>query len=165
MKPFILLVLSLMMVLSVPAQPARIILLRHAEKQLDEDKAGLSLRGQERAMALVPFLTRTPELIDKGLPVALFATRISRRGTDNHTHETLAPLAAQLGLKIKAPYAASDYQALAHQLLTDAAYQDKTVLICWTHTQIPGLVAALGISPEPPPWDKRVFDRVLLITY
>jgi hypothetical protein len=165
MKPLINFFLFMLTVASLAAQPAKIIVFRHAEEAADGSKESLSLRGQERAMALVPMLTRTPELIARNTPLMLFATKISRHTTNNHTHETLEPLASQLGLKINAPYANSDYQALARHILTSATCKDKTILICWTHSSIPGLLVALGVSPEPEPWPKGVYDRLLVITY
>ena len=165
MKPLINLVLFMLTVASLAAQPAKIIVFRHAEEPADDSKESLSLRGQERAMALVPMLIRTPELLGPNITLALFATKSSRHATNNHTRETLEPLASQLGIKINAPYANSDYQALARHILTRASCKDKTILICWTHSNIPGLLVALGVSPEPEPWPKGVYDRLLVITY
>jgi hypothetical protein len=165
MKPLINFFLFMLTVASLSAQPARIVVFRHAEEAADGSKESLSLRGQERAMALVPMLTQTRELIAGNTPLLLYATKISKHATNNHTHETLEPLAAQLELKIRAPYANSDYQALARHILTGAACKDKTILVCWNHTCIPGLLAALGVNPEPEPWPKGVYDRLLVITY
>jgi hypothetical protein len=165
MKPLINFFVFMLTVASLSAQPAKIIVFRHAEESADGSKESLSLRGQERAMALVPMLTGTPELIARNTPLLLFATKISKYSTNNHTHETLEPLASQLGLKIKAPHANSDYQELARHILTSAACKDKTILICWTHSCIPGLMAALGVTSEPEPWPKGVYDRLLVITY
>jgi hypothetical protein len=114
---------------------------------------------------LVPMLTGTPELIARNAPLLLYATKISKHSTNNHTHETLEPLAAQLGLKIRAPHANSDYEALARQILTSATCKDKTILICWTHSCMPGLLAALGVTSETGPWPKGVYDRLLVVTY
>src|ERR1043166_1066522 len=78
------------------AQPERVILLRHGEKPLDDNKNSLSPRGQQRAKALVSFFTQTPGLLDQGAKPVLFATHFGRKVHDNHTHETLAPLAQGL---------------------------------------------------------------------
>ena len=58
------------------AQPAQVLIIRHAEKSPQGSAVSLSIKGQERAMAFVPFFTQTPELIYQGLPTALFATKI-----------------------------------------------------------------------------------------
>ena len=165
MKALIFCALFIFAVFSAAAQPAKIIIIRHAEKPPDDSKESLSLKGQERAMALVPYLTEMLGAKDKATLPFLFATKIGRKKPDNHTHETLAPLARQLGARIRAPYANSEYEALARELLTDRAYEGRTVLICWTHTRIPGLASALGVSPELPAWDENVFDRALVVTF
>jgi len=165
MKALVILCLFLLTAGSLAAQPGRVIVLRHAEDASDGSKESLSLRGQERAMALVPLLTRTPELIAGNSEVVLFATKVSRHASNNHTHETLEPLASRLGLKINAPYGNSDYQTLARYILTSAECKDKTILICWTHSYLPGLLVELGVKPEPEAWPKGVYDRVVVITY
>ena len=165
MKPLINCFLFMLTVATLAAQPAKIIVFRHAEDAEDGSKESLSLRGEERAMALVPMLTRTPAFMAGDAGVVLFATKISRHATSNHTHDTLEPLASRLGLKVNAAYANSDYEALARHILTSATCKDKTILICWTHSFIPGLLVALGVSPEPEPWPKGVYDRLLVITY
>jgi hypothetical protein len=165
MKALVFCALFIFAVFSAAAQPAKIIIIRHAEKPPDDNKGSLSLKGQERAMALVPFLTEMLGAKDKSSPPFLFATKIGRKKPDNHTHETLGPLARQLGTRIRAPYANSEYEALARELLSDRVYEGRTVLICWTHTHLPELVKALGVSPELPAWDENVFDRVLVVTF
>ena len=165
MKALINFSVFMLTVASLAAQPAKIILFRHAEEADDGSKESLSLRGQERAMALVPMLNRTPEFLGGDARVELFATKLSQHATNNHTHETLEPLASQLGLKINSPYANSDCQALARYILSSAVCKDKTIVICWTHSHISGLLLALGVKPEPEPWSKRVYDRLVVVTY
>jgi hypothetical protein len=87
---------------TIAAQPERIILIRHGEKPLDDDKSTLSPRGQERARALVSFLTGAPALIDKRSDVVLFATHFGKHVRDNH-HEHLPGLAAALGVHPEPP--------------------------------------------------------------
>jgi len=165
MKPLITFALLMLSGVSLAAQPAKIIVLRHGEEGENGSKESLSLKGQERAMALVPMLTQTPGLIPNNTQVVMFATRISRHATNNHTHETLEPLASQLGLKINAPYANSDSESLARHVLTSPEYKDKTILICWTHTHIPDLLVALGVPSERKPWPKETYDRYVVVTY
>src|SRR6266567_4055872 len=77
---------------SVLAQPAEIILLRHAEKPPDESNVHLSTTGKERARALVQFFTNIPALTANGPPVALFAARPLSRSHSRRPAETLEPL-------------------------------------------------------------------------
>jgi len=150
--------------LTASAQPQRILLLRHAEKPSDDNKATLSLRGQQRAKAVVSFLTQTPGLIDKDAQVVLFATHFGKKVRDNHTHETLAPLARQLHLKIQSPYENTSYAALARHVLKSPECKGKVVVVCWDHEHLSELAAALGVRPEAPKWKGSVFDRVWVLT-
>jgi hypothetical protein len=146
------------------AQPAQVLIIRHAEKPQEKSATTLSLKGQERAMALMPFLTQSPELIYRGLPVALFATKIIPKDLSQFALETIAPLSQRLRVLPDAHYAKWEYADLAQEVMTNLKYENRSVLICWDHEYIPRLAAALGV-PGPPAWPDNVFDRVWSITY
>ena len=148
-----------------PARPAQIILFRHAEKPDDPGNPHLSPAGVRRAERLVSFMTTNRVVTRFGPPVALFATHQTRHDNGVRTQETDAPLGRALNLPVQTPYLASDYAALARQILGDPAYAGKTVIICWTHSEIPRLAAALGVVPRPPKWNAGVFDRVYVISW
>lgn len=145
--------------------PAQIILIRHAEKPSDPSAQHLSPAGVRRAEQLVSFMTTDPAMTRFGPPVAIFATRTTSDGDGQRTQETVAPLARALKLAAATPYRGKDFAALAKLILSTPAYSGKTVLICWNHTEIPELAAALGVTPRPPKWKKKVFDRVYIIAY
>jgi hypothetical protein len=147
------------------AEPAQVLIIRHSETPPEKSDGNLSRKGQERAMAFVPFFTKTPELIYQGLPVALFATKSFSGDVSRYTLETITPLSNRLRVLVDAHYAKTDFASLAQEILTSPEYERKMVLICWDHEYIPRLAAALGISPQPPAWPANVFDRVLIITY
>jgi len=147
------------------ARPARIILLRHAEKPANESNVHLSRRGEERARALVTFLTTNPALTTNGLPAALFAPKITSRGHSRRAYETLEPLAKHLKLLVHTPYAADNYAALARHVLHDSEYDGKSIVICWVHDFLPELAEALGVRSGPDNWKKSVFDRVWVVSY
>jgi hypothetical protein len=147
------------------AQPAQIILIRHGEKPADPEAVHLSKEGQERARALVHFVTTTPELKEHGLPAALFATQTTKHGRGQRTQETIAPLAKELGLPIQTPVGSEEYKAMAKAVLSNHKLRGKTILICWTHEFIPELAAALGVRPQPPKWKDENYDGVYLISY
>ena len=147
------------------AQPGQVLIIRPAENAPDQSAVGLSLKGEERAMAYVPFFTLTPELIFHGLPMALFATKIAPPDFSRCALETLNPLSERLRLLTNAHYAKEDYADLAQEVLSNLKYQRKSLLICWDREYIPKLAAALGVFPEPPAWPPQVFDRVWVITY
>ncbi len=143
------------------ARPARVILLRHAEKPADESEVNLSQRGQARARALAAFLTTEPVLGTNGQPSALFAPKVTRRGHTFRPYETLKPLADHLKLSVQTPYGPSDYAALARHILSDPALDGKTVVVCWIHDRLPALAKALGVEPKPARWKGSVYNRVL----
>jgi hypothetical protein len=159
------LIISVLSVSVALAQPGQVLIIRHAEPPADRGPFNLSLKGQERAMAYVPFFTHTPELIYCGLPVALFVTKIGPGDFSQSALETLTPLSNHLRVLIDAHYDKRDYAALAQDVLTNPKYHRKTVLICWDRKYIPKLAAALGVFPPPPAWPQHVFDRVWRITY
>lgn len=164
------LVLSSVLLAGVPVvspvpRPAQIILIRHAEKPADPDDPHLSPAGVQRAQRLVAFITTDPEMTRFGLPVAVFATRTTLQDTGLRTQETVAPLAKALKLPVQTPFLGQEYAALAKQILAEPAYTGKTILICWNHSEIPHLAAALGVTPDLPKWKGSVFDQVYVITY
>jgi len=146
------------------AQPAQVLIIRHGEKPPEKSAVSLSLKGRERAMALAPYLTSTPELLRHGLPAALFATKITLDDPSHRPQETITPLSKYLNLPIQADFIDQEYAKLAQHLLTQPEYRGKAVIICWNHTYIPQLTAALGVRPQPPRWPGAVFDRVFIIT-
>src|SRR5882724_13134975 len=103
---------SLALLMTAPwivAQPARVILIRHAEKPHDPSALHLSPEGEKRAWELVPFVTSDPELTRDGLPAALFASRATKSGHGQRPQETIAPLSRELHVAIDTPYASEDY--------------------------------------------------------
>ncbi len=77
--------------------PARLIVLRHAEKTGDKRDRNLSPAGHERAARLVPYVLET-----FGRPDFLIAAKSS--GRSRRPVETIEPLATALGLEIKSKF-------------------------------------------------------------
>ena len=150
---------------SAQGQPARVILMRHAEKPADDKDRHLSPVGRERARFLAEWFTQTPALTNDGPPVALYATRPATRHRSERPRETVEPLAHRLELKIETPYGAEEYGKLARELLHDPRLRGKTVVICWVHDYLPQFAAALGVKPQPHSWPRSDFDRAYLITF
>jgi hypothetical protein len=161
----LILLLFLIAAENVLARPARVILLRHAEKPPDESSVHLSERGESRARALVAFLATETVLGTNGPPAGLFAPQVTRRGHSRRPYETLKPLAEHLKMSVQMPYGPSDYAALAKHLLSDADLNGKTVIVCWIHDYLPALAKAFDVKPEPARWKSSVYDRVWVITY
>lgn len=162
----LILMLTMRLCAACLAQPAQIILIRHAEKPDDPEDIHLTLKGRERAMALVPYLTETPELLTNGLPVALFATAAIKSSHSLRPQETVEPLSKRLKLPIHSSFLNKEYAALARHILTNPEYRGKTVVICWVHDYIPELVEALGVRQAArKKWKSGSFDRTYLIIY
>jgi len=151
-------------VVSAFAQPAEILVFRHAEKPLDDTNPHLSNRGRERAAALAFYITANPVCTNFGSPVAIFAADATTDAPSQRTTETVTPLSEKIGVPIQTPFSADQYHLLAQSILTNADFAGKTVVICWPHDQIPSLAHSLGIS-RPPTWRASTFDRVWAIRY
>jgi hypothetical protein len=78
--------------------------------------------------------------------------------------ETITPLAVALQLEINAKHSDDGYPKVASDILTNAKYAGKVVLVCWHHGNVPRLAEALG-AQGPPHWPEGVFDWVWQITY
>ncbi|MGO9108026.1 MAG: hypothetical protein ACLP9L_02225 [Thermoguttaceae bacterium] len=137
------------------AKPAQVIIIRHGEKPDQGDD--LSLKGRERAAALVPFFVSG----DKERPVAIYAQGPSNEHHSRRPMETVAPLARELKLEVKT-YHRNRYAEMVKEILARPEYDGKTVLICWHHKGIPDLATALGVV-APPDWTSQTFDRLWII--
>lgn len=150
---------------TIRAQPAQIILLRHAEKPDDKDAVHLSPRGEERARALAQLLGHGSGLTTNAPVAALFATHLTKHDHSHRTGETLGPLGRELRLPVETPFDSDSFGPMATRVLKDKAYRGKTVVICWTHHTLAQLAEALRVRPEPPAWKEKVFDRLWIIRY
>jgi hypothetical protein len=146
-------------------RPAHIILIRHAEKPLDQNNPHLTPAGVERAKHLVTFVTTNNEITSLGHIAAIFATQTTKHDDGQRTQETVAPLAAALRLPVQTPFLGKGYAELARMILANPAYSGKTIFICWNHESLPELAAALGVVPMPRKWKGGVFNTVYVISY
>ena len=148
-----------------PTYPAHVLIIRHGEKPPATEKSpDLTPEGKERAEALPKlFQTSAAEPAPFPAPDFLFAAKDSAKS--RRPHETIAPLAKALKLKVNSDFAAEDVAGLAHELFHNPQYAGKTVLVCWHHGKIPALAAQLKAVGAPDPWDPEVFDRVWQIDY
>ncbi len=140
--------------------PARLIVLRHAEKSGDKHDPHLSLPGRRRAEQLVEYIPTA-----FGQPHFLIAARTSNRS--RRPVETLEPLAAALGLEVRAKFDDDDIAALIKALRDKQRHRGKLGVICWRHSNLPGLLEALGAAPEtvPKPWDESNYTTIIDITF
>jgi len=149
----------------------KVMIIRHAERPdigsnifgVTEagvtDKNELTARGWQRAGALVRLFNPLPPAQPQtglAVPGAIFAAPPTDDNPSKRPLHTVAPLAADLKLKIQSQFALHQEKALAAAALDAAA----TVLICWHHERIDKIAALLGVSSGD--WPDEVFDRILV---
>jgi phosphohistidine phosphatase SixA len=130
------------------ARDTTVVLLRHAERQsLLDSNSPLSEAGLRRAKNLVP-------LLESFHPSTLYASDLER------TQQTLAPVAAKLGLKplIRSKGGSA---ALAAEILRDQ--RGKTVLVCWHHELMAKLARGLGVKSPIPYWSFDTYDWLWIV--
>ena len=126
-----------------PAGPkdATILLIRHAEKS--EDTKELTPAGDARAKAYVTYFQNF-QVAGQPLKIAaIYATTDSKKS--HRTRATVEPVAAALGLKVNNSFENKDFRSMVAEL--EAHHARESVLVCWHHGKIPGLLQALGADP------------------
>ena len=121
--------------------------------------------GKKRARKLSPGTVREDRFPPRSVPDPELSFCIEGfPDKSDRPAETIAPLAAALKLTPDEDFKNKKPEKLAEEL-KKPKYDGKTVLVCWHHGEIPALLHALGIDPEPDPINKKVFDRVWVVTY
>lgn len=146
------------------ATPARIILIRHAEKTTDKTDIHLSAQGYQRAEALRGLFDIHPDYASPTLPNHVFAAQYIPSKNSERCVETVTPLAQKLNLTVETPYAEDQYKNLANELLSNPIYDGQVILIAWEHSILPSLAQALGNACAQT-WDGAVFDRAWILDY
>lgn len=137
--------------------------IRHAEKAGGDrlgvnvtgaaDAASLSVRGWERAGALVAFFERPAAPLVR--PQVLYAA--ASRAESRRPAQTLEPLARRLGLPILQRPDDRDPAALVDELVQ----AERPALLCWRHEAIVALAdALLGDRSAPRAWPADRYDLV-----
>jgi len=145
------------------AQPAEVVIIRHAEKPAEGNE--LSQQGRERAAALAPYFLETAELLEFKPPVAIYAPLPNKEGSSIRSAQTVAPLATMLHLTISEPFHKDQTTQLAQEILNNRRYDGRMVLICWDHKLIPEIAKAFGIQNAPEKWKGEVYDRCWVIKF
>ena len=136
-----------------------VLVMRHAEKSPDLNDPHLTPAGVQRANSLAKYIPA-----QFGKPDFIFATANSLHSS--RPLETVYPLSQTIGVPIDQNYADQDYGALANMLRGEEKYQDKSILICWHHGNIPSLLSALGAlaGSYPDPWPNTTFNMIIKLT-
>jgi hypothetical protein len=152
---------------TLQAGPAQVIIIRHAEKPPDETAPGgnlLSLKGKQRAAALVPYFLGTPDVLEYKTPVAIYAQRPKKDSSSRRALDTVQGLATALKLPVLQKYTREEFPQMVGDILARKEYDGKMVLICWEHKVIPEMARAFGASGASDVWPGRAFDRTWIIT-
>jgi hypothetical protein len=148
----------------------KLMLIRHAEKP-DGNETGIDLKGKpdeheltvrgwQRAGALVPFFAdakpgRSSSPIER--PAVIFATAAVSHSESKRPLHTVTPLAQRLGIGIDSDFAEGSEEAM----LKRAVATDGAVLICWHHEAIPAIAnLILQAQTAPQKWPGDRFDVV-----
>ncbi|HEY1966479.1 MAG TPA: hypothetical protein VGH89_00920 [Pseudonocardia sp.] len=153
-----------------PAWPTHMIMIiRHGEKpdftgtqgvsgEGFGDRNSLTVHGWVRAGALMELFAPAHAQPPVGLrrPDSIYGT--AAEGHSKRSIETVAPLAARLGLQVHTRFADGDEKKLAKELTR----RPGTSLIAWHHGSIPRIADHLGkVSPAPPRyWPVERYDVV-----
>lgn len=140
--------------------PARLLVMRHAEKTGDPRDMHLSAAGEARAQKLASYIPQT-----FGKPGFIVAAMQSKHS--NRSYETVVPLSRATGVPVDERFKDDEAKALVLALGSDTGFAGKLGVISWHHSALPGLIAALG-APDgtyPDPWDPETFDLMIDLTY
>lgn len=146
------------------ALPKTVIILRHGEETNDEKNPNLSAKGEARAKALSYLFKRGQSLEQYTHPSFLFAAGQKKSTSSLRSFQTLVPLSQELNLQINASFEKDQTQKLAQLLLTNKQYDQKVIMIAWSHKFIKDLVKSLGYS-KAKDWPSKTFDRLWVLNY
>lgn len=157
---------------SVVATPREIVMIRHADKLPLKGTAGpaLTAKGVVRSVKFAYYFLNTfgePDYI-----IAAGATKRSGKENSIRSLQTVGPLANMLAMKypeknypILHPFASAQYKELAKFLLTDERFDNKLVLVCWSHSKINKIAHHLRVEQDIEPWPRETYDTVYDIQY
>ena len=154
----------------------RILLIRHGEKpdkppphgvtkQGDHDSQSLTVKGWQRAGALVCFLAPTNGPLQSLLlstPDTIFAAPPGGSGSDESMSqrpvETVTPLAKKLGLTVDTGFG----KGMEAQVAQAAMAGQGAALVCWQHKDLPLIANAIlgNDTTAPQKWPGDRFDVV-----
>lgn len=140
--------------------PARLLIMRHAEKTGDKRDKDLSEAGWARAEKLATYIPQT-----LGRPDFLVAASNSVKS--KRPKQTLEPLGKALGLGIWAELDDEEVGEMVAELASNSQWAGKFGVVSWRHSDLPRLIGALGASDGsyPDPWDSAVYDLMIEIAY
>ncbi len=146
------------------ALPARVMIIRHAEKKPFSDSDHLSPQGFRRAEALKNLFNIHPEYATPRIPDRLFAARHIPGESSLRSVETLTPMAASLGLILQDKWSAARSSEFGRELLNNPDFDRNVILIAWKHSAITKITRELK-APCSSVWNSNTYDRIWLIDF
>jgi phosphohistidine phosphatase SixA len=142
-----------------PDTHLKVVIIRHGEKPADKADGGdnLSCQGQNRALQLATVLFQK---IGKPDYTYVPALKMDKSTAHSRMFQTVTPFAVKYDLTINSKYDATDYADTAKSVLKKSG----TVLLVWSHSEMPELASALGVD-NPPKWQGADFDSMWVVTY
>ena len=146
------------------------MIIRHAEEhevpgitsEGQADTQSLTVRGWQRAGALVPFFCSG----ERGLqtPGTIFASGVAPESESRRPQQTVAPLHAVLQQRGQVSYSDAFAKPDTTALMAEVMTRPGIVLIAWNHSRIPDCVAALPNAPRTPDdWPGDRYDLVWVL--
>lgn len=162
---------------TLAAAPAgtTVMIIRHGEKPPKTSSGGVGLDGRPDEHSLTAQgWTRAVYLVDLFAPVNgpnraglprprhVYAAGATEEGTGLRTRQTVGPLAVELKVPVVTKYGKGNENALVAEVAT----LPGPTLICWQHSEIPAIAAALGTTTPAAPteWPADRYDMVWSFT-
>lgn len=144
------------------ATPARVIILRHGDKDpANERNHNLSAAGLQRALRLPDIL-----LGRYGQPAFIFAPQPKApNGANIRAIQTISPTAIQAGINIDTRFAVGQEAGLAQALLKDPRYDGQQVFVCWEHKAINDIARDLGVASTLKKWKGSDYGTLYVISF
>jgi len=161
------------------AVPKTVFIVRHGEKTEKKepvrfeqwyfkDSKPLSVRGWQRAYALVPYFSMDSAIIEKyGHIKALFAPKPDNFYKSVRPIQTITPLSKALHMDINS-YFALDHNGipgLVKHIKEAESLHNEVVLIAYEHDHIPDLLKAFKVKNYLTKWPNNVFDWVVILEF
>lgn len=149
------------------AEPAQVVIIRHAEKP--DTGPELNAQGWRRARALVKFFRQDPAVTRYGAPAGIYAAQPKHEDSSVRSIQTVTPLAEAIGVEINTDFTRGQAGRLVRDLMEDPAFDGRMVLVCWPHKYLPDIaleLAEYNNSPRitiPLVWPDEAFDRAWVL--
>ncbi|KAK4696257.1 hypothetical protein P7C70_g8405, partial [Phenoliferia sp. Uapishka_3] len=138
----------------------KIILIRHGEKP-PHSATGLSKAGKKRAQCLRKVFGKKGK---HNVGLIMAESFNPNTGMRARPYQTVKPVAKDLGLKVDLSCERDDAECVRRVVKEFSKTSTKDVLICWKHSELVNLQAALGGAATTPYPDDR-FDVVWIMKH